>query len=91
MRFPLEPLFYLHHANLDRIWWKWQSEDPEKRLYDISGPIRPWSNVLGPNYTNLPFGNVTLGFEIQLGRLGGPIMVGDVMNTRGGFLCYKYS
>lgn len=86
----LEPLFYLHHTNLDRIWWKWQSANPQERLYEISGPIRPWVDVLGPNYTDLPYGNVTLDFEIQLGRLGGVITVGDVMHTKGDFLCYEY-
>ncbi|KAG2011132.1 tyrosinase central domain-containing protein [Coprinopsis cinerea AmutBmut pab1-1] len=35
---PGEPLFYLHHANVDRIWWKWQHINPAKRLYDIAGP-----------------------------------------------------
>ena len=20
-----DPLFYLHHANIDRLWWKWES------------------------------------------------------------------
>ncbi|KAI5798769.1 hypothetical protein FPQ18DRAFT_366119 [Pyronema domesticum] len=35
---PGDPLFYLHHAQMDRLWWKWQQMDPERRLKDIAGP-----------------------------------------------------
>ncbi|EAU93514.2 hypothetical protein CC1G_02744 [Coprinopsis cinerea okayama7 len=31
---PADPIFYLHHANLDRIWAKWQNADRKNRLYD---------------------------------------------------------
>ncbi|RPB03291.1 Di-copper centre-containing protein [Choiromyces venosus 120613-1] len=86
-----EPLFYLHHANLDRIWWKWQQDEPSVRYSDISGPIRPWSNVLGPVYEGLPYGNVTLDFEMYLERVAGTIKVRDVMNTMAGMLCYEYT
>ncbi|CAI6333839.1 unnamed protein product [Periconia digitata] len=34
---PGDPLFYLHHAYIDKVWWTWQSADPEHRLYEISG------------------------------------------------------
>jgi tyrosinase len=26
---PADPLFYLHHANIDRVWWMWQNKKPE--------------------------------------------------------------
>ncbi|PUU77285.1 hypothetical protein B9Z19DRAFT_1101943 [Tuber borchii] len=32
-------LFYLHHANLDRLWWKWQEQNPQPRLKEVSGPV----------------------------------------------------
>lgn len=34
---PGDPLFYLHHTWLDKIWWDWQAQDLSSRLYDISG------------------------------------------------------
>ncbi|SCN91481.1 related to monophenol monooxygenase [Fusarium fujikuroi] len=34
---PGDPLFYIHHAFIDRLWWKWQSEDPDSRLYQLGG------------------------------------------------------
>lgn len=36
-----DPLFFLHHANIDRIWWVWQTMDLERRLLDMSGSVRP--------------------------------------------------
>ncbi|KAL2070975.1 hypothetical protein VTL71DRAFT_14001 [Oculimacula yallundae] len=34
---PGDPLFYLHHTYLDKVWWDWQSTNLSSRLYDISG------------------------------------------------------
>ncbi|KAF3047266.1 hypothetical protein E8E11_003733 [Didymella keratinophila] len=36
---PAEPLFYLHHANLDYIYWEWQQRDSLTRLLEVGGPI----------------------------------------------------
>ena len=36
---PADPLFWLHHANLDRLWWSWQKSNLGARLTDISGPV----------------------------------------------------
>ncbi|KAK1752742.1 hypothetical protein QBC47DRAFT_349568 [Echria macrotheca] len=37
---PGDPIFYLHHTWLDRLWAKWQLVDPEVRLKDIGGNNR---------------------------------------------------
>lgn len=29
---PGDPLFYLHHAQIDRVWWLWQLLDPSTRM-----------------------------------------------------------
>ncbi|KAG9083148.1 hypothetical protein FRC06_004681 [Ceratobasidium sp. 370] len=34
---PNDPMFYLHHANIDRIWWKWQWQNPISNLYAFKG------------------------------------------------------
>jgi len=34
---PGDPLFYLHHAQLDRVWWMWQLLNPWKRLTEMGG------------------------------------------------------
>jgi tyrosinase len=85
-----DPLFYLHHAGLDRLWAMWQELDTEKRLYDIS---KPDETAGGP-----PFGPperpMTLDTPLWMG-FGAPDRpvrdVMDTMNRNGkGFLCYKY-
>jgi len=34
---PGDPIFYLHHTWLDKLWWDWQARDLPARLRDISG------------------------------------------------------
>jgi hypothetical protein len=34
---PGDPLFFLHHAFLDRVWLNWQDDKPWSRRYEISG------------------------------------------------------
>lgn len=34
---PGDPLFYLHHAWLDKVWWRWQEGDLVERTKDITG------------------------------------------------------
>ncbi|KJA26867.1 hypothetical protein HYPSUDRAFT_132147 [Hypholoma sublateritium FD-334 SS-4] len=83
---PNDPLFYLHHANLDRIWAEWQSANAS-RLTDISGPVTQFGYPFG-NATNTQ--NVTLVFPLSLGVIAPNVTVGDVMNTQGNTLCYTY-
>lgn len=37
---PGDPLFYLHHTYLDKVWWDWQNLNLSARLTDISGTNR---------------------------------------------------
>lgn len=40
---PGDPLFYLHHTYLDKLWWQWQANDLTPRLKDITGSNQPMS------------------------------------------------
>jgi tyrosinase len=80
---PNDPLFYLHHANLDRIWSIWQRQS-SINLYDIGGPIFP-------NGTGL----ITLDYRMEMGQFMAPSLpirtVMDTLNWNGhGLLCYQY-
>ncbi|TFK24177.1 Di-copper centre-containing protein [Coprinopsis marcescibilis] len=73
------PLFYLHHANLDRIWWKWQQANPSQRMYEISGP----STQQGRD-------TITLDFVIDFPALGPNITVREVMDAATAPSCFRY-
>lgn len=76
-----EPLFYLHHGNLDRIFWTWQQSDLKTRLNQVGGPVVPF------DYRGK---NVTLDFQVNIGKLAGNVTLKDLLNTQGKTLCYTY-
>jgi tyrosinase len=78
---PGDPLFYLHHGNLDHVFWQWQQKDLETRLNEVGGPVVPL------DYSGK---NVTLDFTINMGQLAGNATLKDLLDTQGGTLCYTY-
>jgi hypothetical protein len=76
----LDPLFFLHHANLDRIWASWQALYPSKRLYEISGR----------STVNPPYRNVTLAYQLKTFNLAPPVTIAQVMDTTNPLLNYVY-
>ena len=76
----VDPLFFLHHTQLDRLWWKWQQADLAKRLNDYTGRA-----VF--NATNKAAG---LGDLLLYGDLGPSVKVSEIMDTMAGPLCYAY-
>lgn len=60
---PGDPIFWLHHTYLDKLWWEWQSKDLENRLTDISGPNTPSLGGFGGAGAGggFPFGGGGLG------------------------------
>ena len=43
---PCDPVFFMHHANIDRIWSQWQAANPGKNP-NLPGPSP------GPNSPNM--------------------------------------
>ncbi|ETS85172.1 hypothetical protein PFICI_03197 [Pestalotiopsis fici W106-1] len=79
---PGDPLFYLHHGNLDRIFSLWQSKDLPVRTNQVGGPIVPF------DYGGQ---NVTLDFEINIGALAPNVTLKQVLEIQGSVLCYSYA
>jgi tyrosinase len=79
---PNDPLFFMHHSNLDRVWALWQEQDPLNRLHDI-GP-KPWFD----------FSPISMNMVLQMGVFAPDKKVSEVFDTQNrdgrGILCYKY-
>ena len=86
---PGDPLFYLHHANLDRLWDSWQRVDFGARKRDMGGPDTmfafPW-NFNG----DVPYENITLETVMEYRGLTGNVKIMDLMDIQSANLCIVY-
>jgi tyrosinase len=73
-----DPVFFLHHAQLDRLWWIWQHFEPS-RLQKYAGYA--FHNTTQP---------ASLEDVISLGGLAPSITVREIIDTGSGYLCYRY-
>jgi tyrosinase len=44
---PCDPVFWMHHAEIDRIWWQWQQANPGQNppLAGAAATMDPWSET----------------------------------------------
>ncbi|KAH7391523.1 hypothetical protein BKA64DRAFT_756677 [Cadophora sp. MPI-SDFR-AT-0126] len=75
-----DPIFFVHHAQIDRLWWKWQQERPSRRLHEYEGKHMYNST-----------GEASIGDMLVFGGLVEDVPVRTVMDTENGLLCYRYS
>ncbi|KAK4233363.1 hypothetical protein C8A03DRAFT_38930 [Achaetomium macrosporum] len=78
---PNEPLFFLHHAQIDRLWWLWQQQDPS-RLSEYNGEASHF-NETGSR-------EVSLDDMLLMGGIEDDVTVREVMDVQGDRLCYTY-
>lgn len=84
LRLTPDPIFFLHHCQIDRLWTIWQAADPEKRTLDYSG-YKTQNNFNGtvPPSASLEDIMPMLGFADD-------VPVKDFMSTKSQYLCYRY-
>ena len=81
---PGDPIFFLHHAQLDRVWWIWQNQDIEKRRKE---PVESYTITWG----NFPQSRAaSIDDLVDVGPSGDPIKISELMSSIGGALCYIY-
>ncbi|KAH8655364.1 putative tyrosinase [Xylariales sp. PMI_506] len=83
---PNDPMFWLHHGMIDRVWWIWQNQDSIGRSFQISG-TRTMLNVP-------PSDNATIEDIIEVGYAAPPSEPPSAIkyhvSTVGGPYCYIY-
>ncbi|OHE93365.1 tyrosinase central domain-containing protein [Colletotrichum orchidophilum] len=79
---PGETAFFLHHGQIDRLYWIWKMLDFDNR-----------QNIFGTRtlQNNPPSANATLDDIIDIAPIGGSAKLRDLLNTVGGSpFCYVY-
>ncbi|PWY94454.1 monooxygenase-like protein [Aspergillus sclerotioniger CBS 115572] len=82
---PNDPLFWLHHAQLDRLWSEWQRHHPSNFAAFSGVPLTPY-NMTDPRYDLDAHADYQMPFDV-LSVAMTPRMVFD---TEGWPLCYQY-
>jgi len=89
---PNDPMFFLHHAMIDKIWYEWQlRSSTNKNAFgggSISIQVDPVGAAAYPNGAP-PF--LDTSSAIPGDGLWDGYTVQDVMDTVGGKLCYIYA
>jgi len=86
-----EPLFFMHHAMVDKIWYDWQNRDPANAMSFFGGSVEYLYSLAA--YDEYPNGGppyLNLNSIMPADGLFPEAIIGDVMNTTGGYLCYVY-
>ncbi|KAI4601446.1 hypothetical protein KJ359_011575 [Pestalotiopsis sp. 9143b] len=98
---PGDPIFFLHHTNLDRLWWLWQSANLTARLSDMGGQNVPTAtfnaqnswDAPGANFTDYSGdpGNVTtLAHVLSMYDMIPNVTIADIMDVGGEVVCAEY-
>ncbi|KAK2882371.1 hypothetical protein FQN49_000426 [Arthroderma sp. PD_2] len=77
-----DPAFFLHHAQVDRMWTIWQNLNPEKRTHQVWGTETAFNDP--------PSANVTLDTMIDYKVLAPKQKLGTIGSTIEGPFCYMY-
>ncbi|KAL4261543.1 Di-copper centre-containing domain superfamily protein [Pleurotus pulmonarius] len=88
---PNDPLFWMHHAMIDKVWSEWQSKHEANFMSFEGGSVQRFENItIHERYPNggPPF--LHLDSALSGHGLFPDGRIADVMNTTGGYLCYVY-
>ncbi|KAF5609119.1 Tyrosinase [Fusarium pseudoanthophilum] len=78
------PIFFLHHTQIDRLWSLWQEEDPKARTMEFAG-YKTQDQFDGTK--PLP---ASLEDTLLMNGLADDMKVKDLMGTQSSLLCYSY-
>ncbi|KAL8838198.1 MAG: hypothetical protein Q9170_002241 [Blastenia crenularia] len=84
---PGDPVFYLHHAQVDRVWTIWQGLKPEKRLNQVYGTKTAFNSEFAPSLL-FPCGIFTFKFAdnpLANPETSAPPSANITLDTQGNF------
>ncbi|KAG8764169.1 hypothetical protein FRC11_003025 [Ceratobasidium sp. 423] len=85
---PNEPMFFLHHGNIDRLWWLWQKLSSKNQAAFAGGSVQNFTRPdLFPN-GQAPW--LSTSTPIPTAGMYKSVTIGDVLDTTGDTLCYIY-
>ncbi|KAK8046328.1 amino acid transporter [Apiospora saccharicola] len=100
---PADALSFMHHNNLDRLWWQWQSKNLTSRLTDMGGiNVATFSILADAQPKSLPasafvpyFGDgggavTTLNHNLWMGDILPNITIAEVMDIHSDAICIEY-
>ena len=76
---PSDPVFFLHHAWVDRLYYNWQAGDQVR------------VSTTGVNGADSTGATLTMNTQIDVRNFRPTIPLRNVLNTQSTTLCYKYS
>ncbi|KAK8874731.1 Di-copper centre-containing protein [Apiospora arundinis] len=79
---PNEPLFWIHHGQVDRLWWIWQNQKPVERALQVAGTRTM--------YNKPPSDDATLEDILHMDTTGADVVLRDAVSSVGGKYCYIY-
>ncbi|PSN60132.1 monooxygenase-like protein [Corynespora cassiicola Philippines] len=82
---PNDPLFWLHHAQLDRLWNQWQRHQPSNFAAFSGIPLNP-QNIADPRYDLDADANLPMPFDVQ----SVPMAPSSLFDIESWPLCYRY-
>ncbi|KAF1953771.1 tyrosinase [Byssothecium circinans] len=83
---PNDPLFWLHHAQLDRLWSEWQHRHTSNFAAFSGIPLNP-HNMFDPRYDLEAHADHRMGFDVR----SVPVAPSRVFDTESWPLCYRYT
>lgn len=98
---PGDPMFFLHHTNLDRLWWEWQAVN-SSRVTDMGGRNVATSTTLVnaqplslPEAAFAPYfgdnGNVTtLDHVLWMAGIAENVTVAEVVDVNSDAICVAF-
>jgi tyrosinase len=85
-----DPIFWPVHANIDRLWWRWQQDHPDGLPADLDSALTPWSYAVRDTLDMNRFGYeyvrggclMPVGLTSPVGRfVSAPIAVPDATKS----------